>query len=105
MTSRILLIAAALIAAASIRYAAAGELENMSFSGASALSSAGLSFKAVLAAAPKSVVPNDDPATARQKQLDAKLLQAVSTVNVAEIRRLVAMGANPNAYDGYNMTP
>ncbi len=105
MMRRFSLIAAALIVAASLRSAAAGELEKLSFSGAGSLLDAAVSFNAVLAAAPKKAVPAEDPAQARQKALDGKLLQAVSSVNVAEIRRLVAMGANPNAYDGYNMMP
>jgi|GEM_PF-5369681 len=100
MTRKILgIAAAALLVSAPARFAAAGELENAASSGAGALARAAAGAKILLAA------PADDPATARQKLLDGKLLQAVSSIDVAEIRRLVAMGANPNAYDGHNMTP
>jgi ankyrin repeat protein len=92
--------AAALLVSTTPRLAAAGELENQAFSGAASLTEAAAGFKAILAAE-----PGNDPATQRQKLLDEKLLSAVSTVNVAEVRRLIGMGANPNAYDGYKMTP
>lgn len=41
----------------------------------------------------------------RQEMLDEALIGAARRGNVAEIRRLVALGANPNAHVGHEYTP
>ncbi|HXT01920.1 MAG TPA: ankyrin repeat domain-containing protein, partial [Elusimicrobiota bacterium] len=88
----------ALIVPALATFSRAGESET-------AVLSAGASF-ASLADLKAALKPADeDPAAAKQKMLDEKLLSAVETIDVAEIRRLVAMGANPNANDGWHSTP
>jgi ankyrin repeat protein len=88
------IVLAVTIVPVSLRVAAAGESEKASFSGEAALSQALAGVKAML----------EDPGN-RQKMLDEKLRQAVSTMKIDEIRRLVAMGANPNASDSYNWSP
>lgn len=75
----------------------AQNLESLSSNGAASLIEAAAGFKAMLAQAA-------DP-SAKQKMLDEKLRSACSSIDTAEIRRLVAMGANPNAYNGYDFTP
>lgn len=85
---------ASLIVPVSIRFAAAGEMEKASFGGEAALSQALAGIKALM----------EDPGN-RQKMLDEKLRQAVSSLKIDEIRRLVAMGADPNASDSYNFSP
>ena len=90
------IVLAALIVPASVRFAGAGDLERLSFSGAGALDEAFAGCKTMLAA--------EDPGN-RQKMLDEKLIQAVSAMQIDEIRRLVAMGANPNASYQYDFSP
>lgn len=41
----------------------------------------------------------------RQRMLNSHLHDAVSRADDAEIRRLIALGANPNANDGFTWTP
>jgi len=88
----------ALIVPAFAAFARAGESETAALSAGASFASLG-DLKAALKPA------DEDPATAKQKLLDEKLLSAVETADVAEIRRLVAMGANPNANDGYHSMP
>lgn len=92
---KLTVLTAALILSAS--FAKAGNLESLSFNNAASLSQAAGSFKALFAE------PTEP--TAKQKMLDEKLRSAASSANVDEIRRLVKLGANPNANDGYNSLP
>ena len=87
---------AALLLASAASFAAAGALEDAASAAAFSLDGAAQGFQALLAA--------EEP-SARQKLLDGKLRSAASSTNVAEIKRLVALGANPNANDGMNFTP
>ncbi|MBI3552089.1 MAG: ankyrin repeat domain-containing protein [Elusimicrobia bacterium] len=93
------IVLAALVAPAMAAFVCAGELEKGAVSGNASWAASFAGFRALLEA------NAGDPAKARQKLLDEKLLSAVSSANIAEIRRLVAMGANPNAYDGFHATP
>lgn len=89
----------AMIVPALAAFSRAGESETAALSG-------GASFAASIADLTAALKPADeDPVTAKQKMLDEKLLSAVTSADVAEIRRLVAMGANPNANDGWHSTP
>ena len=94
--SRVLL--AASIVPAAIQGATAAEMENAAFVGANMFTEAAGGFRTMLAA-------QKAADGGRQRILDKKLREAVASRNIAEMRRLAGLGADPNSYDGSALPP